>query len=598
LPQTQAELKAAFDQSLIDNYGHEFANQHINQPTESENNLKQLDAGSENGKEEAEIAALPPDQQKFVRDNQGIGGSLRVGAESFGNQALFGLPEMAYDKFADPKDVAQHEALKNFHQTANVVGGGLGAGLSLAIGGPLFDAAGAAGKLVEGAVIGGREAEQVSLARTIASKIVGGAAEGVVTNSPRIVGNAALGDPKEAGENLLMSAGIGGLLGPATFGLGKAISGVSNVGSEVAGQVSSKVNGLFEKTDPLLSHFGLDNSNMEGAQLTESGAKEVKGLLKGVVRKNLELGGLGFGGPLGFVKGKIAGALAGEAVDRIPEQYLTTGLQATLKASNFAETQLAKIPDILENLSTSNFGKAANASANIFSSAGKDIASAKDDYESFEKLSTKLAQNQATSKDQDIIGHNSSLLSHNADIQTAYQTSALNAVNYLNTVIPKNPNPPQMFSPQNTWKPTVEQLKDFKSQLAIVNNPYSVLDKLANGTITDKDVAAVKTLYPTIYSKIQGEILKHATDPKYANLSFAAKNKISLLTGTQVNPGLKPANITALQSNFQKDAANNQQAAQGGSPKGSRGSKKALSNNPSLSTETQLISQGQPGSAT
>lgn len=548
-------------------------------PTESENNLKQLEAQSDSGKEEAEIAALPPDQQKFVRDNQGIGGSLRVGAESFGNQALFGLPEMAYEKFADPNDVAQHEALKHFHQTANVVGGIGGAAASLAIGGPIFDAASGVGKAAEAAVIGGREAEQVSLARTIASKIVGGATEGAVVGAPKTIGNAALGDPKEAAENLVMSAGLGGLLGPTTFGLGKAISGASKVGSEIAGKTGEKIEGLFQDQDPLLAHFGLDNSNMAGARLTETGMKEVKSFLGGAVKKNLELGGLGYGGPLGYIKGKLAGTLAKEAVDRIPEEYLTTGLQATLKASNFAEKQLSQIPDILSNLSSSSFGKAANSAPVVFGEGIKDLSNAKDDYEKFSKLGDKLAQDQASGNHITTIGNNSSLLSHNPDIQQAYQETSLNAVNYLNTIIPKNQNAPQMFSKNDTWKPTSGQLQQFKNQVDLISNPYTILDKLRNGTVTSQDVTTLKAVYPAIYSKIQSEILKHGTDPKYSNLSFAAKNKINLLIGAN---GMSATNINALQNSFT--------LAKQPNPGGS--SKKALSAMPSLSTENQDLSYG------
>lgn len=583
---SQKALQEAFNQSLIANYGHDYAKQNTPAVSESENNLAAINAQTDDAKDEAAISKLPPDQQQFVRDNKGIGGALRVGAESFGNQALFGLPEMAYDKFADPNDVAEHNALKDYHSTANIVGGAGGALTSLAIGGPLFDAAGAAGHLGEAAVVGGREAEQLSLARTIASKIVGGAAEGAVVGAPQTVGNAILGDPKEAAENLVFSAGIGGLLGPAAFGLKKGIETGGELASNLNSGVNTELKSYIKDPDSLLSVFGdVNKSSLKGAELTEAGKEKLDNLITSSVKKGLKVGGLAAGGPLGYFKGELAGSLAEQVVSMIPDSAKTAALQATLKASDLAQTQLNRIPGILEGLTKSSFGKALSNSGNVFAEAGKDIASAKDDYESFKQLSDKLAADQASNKTVDTVSNNSVGIK-NSDIQQAYQQTSLGAVQYLNSVIPKNPNPPKMFSDNNTWKPTASQLTAFKSQMEVVNNPYKILDKLQDGTVTTQDINAVKTVYPAIYSKITDEILKHATDNKYSNLSFAAKSKLSLMTGVPIESSFEPASINALQANF----------AQGNQQQKPNTSNKPLGNSNDFLTDNQKISYGMSNS--
>ncbi len=526
--------------------------------------------------EEKEINALPLDQQKYVRENQGIGGSLKVGAESAGNELLFGLPEIAYKKFGDPSDVAQYEALKHFHPTANVVGGIGGALGSLAIGGPLFKGAAEAGRLAEGAVLGSRGAEELSLARTIASKLVGGAAEGAVIGAPQTVGNAVFGNPKEAAENLIFSAGLGGLLGPAKFGISKGIESGAEIGSAKLGELGQSLSKDLEL----------------GGEKTKEKITEMIG---DNIKEAFKLAGLHSAGLPGLVVGKGIGALSGslaeKALGMLPEEYITKGLQATLKANKLGQDQLNKIPEILDGLSKSGFGKAVAASGSIFGETGKDIAGSKNDYESFEKLSKKLADNQATLKNQEIIGNNSAGLNHNQEIQNAYQESALNAVNYLQSVIPKNPNPVIPFSP-NKWQPSDIQLKQFKSQLDIVHNPYVVLNKLQTGTLTRADVTTLQNVYPAIYSKMTNEILKHATDPKYSNVSYSAKAKLSLLTGIPMDQSFNSNTINTLQSDFTAQPSNEQN-----NTSQSKGSKKALDKNPPLTTELQNISFGNPGSS-
>lgn len=519
-------------------------------------------------------------------------GALKVGAESAGNQLAFGLPEIAYEHLAAPSDVADYEAQKRAHPVANLVGGGIGALGSLAIGGPLFEGAAKAGQLVEGAVLGGRALEDTSIARPLASKMLGGAAEGAVIGSPTTIAQTALGDPKAAAENLMFSAGLGGLLGPAKFGLSKAFEGGSEIASNALSATDDKLSSFIKEPSPQLSLFGETNkSGLAGSEITDAGRSSIQNLLGGVIKKSAKLAGLATGGPLGYLKGEAVGELAKQAVNMIPDQYLTAGLQATLKATQLANKQISRIPDILNNLSESGFGKAVGVSGSIMGEAGKDIAKSADDYEAFEKFSKKLTDNQVNGKTQDIIGNNSAALSHNPILQSAYQMASLNAINYLQSVMPKNPNPVKLFSTYK-WQPTQAQLNQFKSRLDIVHNPYIVLDKLNDGTITGSDVDTLQHVYPSIYTNITNSILKHGTDPKYENLSFAAKNKLSTLTGVAIDSSWDPVSINALQANFTKQSANSPDS---GVSDNTGGSKKALSNFPSLSTENQNISMGQPG---
>lgn len=542
-----------FDKAYSNQYGGQAQQPAAPKETQSDLIGKELSdkVNSQNtDPEQAEIAALPADQQQFVKDNSGIAGSLRVGAESAGNELAFGLPELAYKHFADPNDVAQHEALKHFHQTANIVGGGLGAVGSLALGGPIFKGAAEAGRLAEGAVLGGRAAEETSLARALASKLVGGAAEGAVIGAPRSAGDLAFGDPKEAAENLLVSAGIGGLLGPASFALKKGAEVGADVAGNIGGAAEDKLGSFIKDPDPQLSLFqDVNKSNLLSAQLSDAGRSAIDKTLVGALKKTLTAGGIAHG-PLGYVASQGIGEIADKAVQMIPDSAKTAGLQATLKAVQFGNKQLSKIPDILDYLSTSQTGQAMKEGPSIFAQMGKDVAKQDDEYKQFETISKKLAQSSVSDSGQDNIANNALALKHNPEVQTAYAGTALNTVQYLNSILPKNPNQPLPFS-KNTWKPSQQQLNDFKGQLDLIHNPYKILDKLKNGQVSPQDVKTLQTVYPTIYGKIVSGIMSHAADPKYADMPYNVKSNLAQLTGMSLDPTFDPQTMSFLQSNFQ-----------------------------------------------
>jgi hypothetical protein len=207
-------------------------------------------------------------QARQIEEGKSITGALKVGALKAGSEALFGLPELAYEHLAPKADVEEWEEKKEAHPVASVVGSGLGFAANMAVGGELFDAAALAGRGVEGAVLGGRAAQTAAKAAegaSIASKAAEGASiagkagqalnagrslagaatetapgfgrkllasaakmgtEGAVISAPQVVTEAALGDPKEAAEHLFYGIGSGAMLGlaaPIFKGAGREI---------------------------------------------------------------------------------------------------------------------------------------------------------------------------------------------------------------------------------------------------------------------------------------------------------------------------------------------------------------------------------------
>ncbi len=110
--------------------------------------------------------------------------AAKVALGQFADETLFSIPETIYDATADPLDVAKKEALKKEFAIANTLGGIGGFGASMFVGGPLFKAAGVAGRATERAILGGAEelaargAESIGM-RTAEEAAAKGASESI-----------------------------------------------------------------------------------------------------------------------------------------------------------------------------------------------------------------------------------------------------------------------------------------------------------------------------------------------------------------------------------------------------------------------------------
>lgn len=179
--------------------------------------------------------------REFVAKNKGLSAAADVAIGQFADEALLGLPELIFDKTADPFDVAKKEALKEEHNFANTVGGIAGFGASLFTGAPLFKGASAIGNVVTKAVtkkLGDKVKESAAkkILLDTAGKAAGLGVEGTVISTPRAITELALGDPEAAAESLIMGFGVGSVLG-----------GVGSAGKELLKFGKTKVQDLAKR---------------------------------------------------------------------------------------------------------------------------------------------------------------------------------------------------------------------------------------------------------------------------------------------------------------------------------------------------------------
>lgn len=155
----------------------------------------------------------------------------------------------------------------------------------------------------------------------------------------------------------------------------------------------------------------------------------------------------------------------------------------------------------------------------------------------------------------------------------------LAAIAYLNSQIPRNPNPIKAFSGPPTWKPSAQQKQEFMQKVGIVNNPMSVWQHYQSGHLTKIDRDTLQAVYPQIYGQMVNKIVATAYDPRGPALTSTQKMQLSMFTGQPLDNSLK--NLKAIQSAIKTQPAPQSQNSRPGQ------SSPNFSNLPSLQTESQ-----------
>lgn len=131
-----------------------------------------------------------------------------------------------------------------------------------------------------------------------------------------------------------------------------------------------------------------------------------------------------------------------------------------------------------------------------------------------------------------------------ADQMTAV---AMQRINLLSSVLPKSSSN-TTFGPDR-WKPSQTEIDKFARIARAAEDPYSILDDLNAGKLTQEAVDTVKQLYPGIYQEIQMEIINNVDDIK-ANVDYKGRIQLGILFQVPTDDVLDPAFIQMMQQNY------------------------------------------------
>jgi hypothetical protein len=167
----------------------------------------------------------------------------------------------------------------------------------------------------------------------------------------------------------------------------------------------------------------------------------------------------------------------------------------------------------------------------------------------WKKNATNIANSQANPEDvSQNLGVLLSVFASDPHLQSLIAQHNSNALSYLYSILPKNPNPPQPFS-KNDWQPTLQQKADFLNQAAIVDDPMLVVHKIAAGSVTSKDMITLRTVYPDLADKIIGKVTDYAFSSAGEKASSRTKHG-AVISGAVVSPSYDAVNMARSQSGF------------------------------------------------
>lgn len=272
------------------------------------------------------------------------------------------------------------------------------------------------------------------------------------------------------------------------------------------------------------------------------------------------------GGMIGGIPGSIVGggvgtlinnqlrrkapAMLSEGAHGVADWLERRGMAGVLEANAQAAEQLARVPALLTGLAESKTEKAGAIGVDAVVSYARAMSGGKpkDDggaYDSagpehvqaFTRLASAITEmtsnpermGEAVRKLTDPFAAGAPGIA----AQLALKAPAV--VNHLQATMPKAPPPQGLFAPKRQWAPTETQVAEWGRRWAVVDNPFTVMDRLGDRTLTRAEVETLRAVYPKLHQEMVGRVLAHAQDPKAKPLAFGDRDRLSLLLGVSVD---------------------------------------------------------------
>lgn len=261
------------------------------------------------------------------------------------------------------------------------------------------------------------------------------------------------------------------------------------------------------------------------------------------------------------------GALASKAVKNKYNEWLGKAIDFTnnsiINAANESiDKKLSIIPKIINtSFSAPGAQAASNSLYRTLSDNGFDIHDKHEnkDIAAFNTFSS-LLSDQVNRPDNHIAQITQAVNKTDPSTANQLQNASGNVINYLYKQMPKSNTPPIPF--QKPWEPTAQQLKQFNSTVQVAGNPFVVLDKLADGSLNQNHVQALKALYPSVYSKLVEQVRQEGLKNNAATkIPYRKKLQLSLLLEQPLDPSLN--NIQALQDSYAQNKPQGKPLAKG-----------------------------------
>ena len=130
----------------------------------------------------------------------------------------------------------------------------------------------------------------------------------------------------------------------------------------------------------------------------------------------------------------------------------------------------------------------------------------------------------------------------------AMTATAIKGAQFLSAKAPVGLVDPDALLPHlQPQDPDPVELARFARYVQVVDDPYSVLDELGDGTLTSQHVEALKEVYPKIYSEVQGRVWSGLMEAKELP-PYESRLLLGTLLDLPTDKSLRPQSIAAAQA--------------------------------------------------
>jgi hypothetical protein len=130
------------------------------------------------------------------------------------------------------------------------------------------------------------------------------------------------------------------------------------------------------------------------------------------------------------------------------------------------------------------------------------------------------------------------------------ETAAAKRIEYLASLIPRRPD---VFATRlggpDRWQPSDMEMRAWARSVAAAEDPYGVLERASNGSITPEDIRVMRELYPEQLSAFTAEVAARLPELR-ESLPYPRRVALSLLTGEPVDPAMDPKVLAVLQAQY------------------------------------------------
>jgi hypothetical protein len=130
-------------------------------------------------------------------------------------------------------------------------------------------------------------------------------------------------------------------------------------------------------------------------------------------------------------------------------------------------------------------------------------------------------------------------------VAAAFGAKAQNMIGYIADNVPKPKTVPNVFM-NRPYQPSSQEISQFERKMAVLADPFVVIDALADNSLTKEHVESLSANYPKLYEAIQYRIFDTMVKEK-PELPYQARLKLSLLMGADVDNSLSSIAIKGLQ---------------------------------------------------